>query len=238
MRLGPNETQGFGGTRAPSLGEVMRGDAAAPYTLIDMVDDTACLLDALEIERAHILGISMGGMIAQIFAERHAGRTRSLISFMSTSGAPGLPGPTQDAMAALLSQPTDPTNRESIIEHAMQSRRVVEGPKLRDTDEELRAELAAATDRAHNPAGIGRQMAAIAASGARESGLVRIEAPTLVMHGDADPLVPLEAGRDTAVRIPGARLEVIEGLGHSIPRRFATRLAGLVAGHCRQADRR
>ena len=134
-------------------------------------------------------------------------------------------------MQVLVSKPTDPLDRACVIEHGLAGRRVIGSPDYPDTDEQVRAELGGAFDRCYHPAGVARQMAAIVASGSRVPLLARITAPTLVVHGTADPLVRIEAGHDTARRIPGARLEIVPGMGHDLPPLLTDRLVDLIAGH-------
>lgn len=200
----------------------------AAYTLNDMALDAVGVLDALDVEAAHIVGASMGGMIAQIVAAEHAGRTRSLTSIMSSSGRPTLPPPTPAATAALLTPPSG-TDRESIIENGVQTWKVLASPDYPPTDGELRERLGMLYDRANNPAGFARQYLAILGSGSRVDLLKTIGVPSLVIHGLADPLIPVECGRDTAELIPGAKLKLIEGMGHDFPPVLMARIAEMIA---------
>jgi len=204
----------FESAGSPDLAALMSGNADPAYQLTDMAEDVRGLLDALEIESAHIVGMSMGGMIAQLVAIARPQRTRSLVSIMSSTGRPDLPPPTPEAAAVLTSQPDRPDDRDSIIEHGMKTRRVIGSPGFPTADTELRRQVEAAYDRSHYPPGVGRQLAAIVKGGRRVEQLETISVPTLVIHGANDPLVPIEAGRDTAKSNPGARLEIIEGMGH------------------------
>lgn len=188
----------------------------APYTLSDMAGDAAALLDHLGIERAHVVGASMGGMIAQHLAFERPERVASLVSIMSTTGARMVSRPEPRALRALFARnPRDAEEAGLIFEAVM---RTISGTGFPLEGEELRALGRLAYERGSNPAGFHRQMAAIAKSGDRTRRLQGVRAPTLVLHGDQDPLVPLVAGRATAAAIPGARLRVIEGMGHSLPR--------------------
>lgn len=188
-----------------------------PYTLRDMAADTVGLLDALGIARAHVVGASMGGMIAQELAIHHRERLSSVTSIMSSTGDPGLPPPTPQASAVLMRPALVNPTREQHIADFGAGWRVLRGPVHADQDA-LDADLGGRIfDRGLNPAGTARQFAAIVASGNRKPGLRAVTTPALVIHGDADPLVNVAAGRDTAESIPGARLQIIEGMGHALP---------------------
>jgi pimeloyl-ACP methyl ester carboxylesterase len=185
-----------------------------PYTLDDMADDTAGLLDALEIERSHVVGASMGGMIAQTLAIRHPRRVRSMVSIMSSTGNPELPPAKPEAMALLMRPPA--ADRESAIENGVESRKLLSGSAHPFDEERARRNTALAYDRCFYPAGQSRQTAAIIAHGNRVDRLRRLDVPTLVIHGDVDPLVPVEGGHDTARSVPGADLLIIPGMGHDL----------------------
>ena len=209
-----------------------------PYTLYDMADDAVGLLDALGIERAHIVGRSMGGMIAQLVASEHPQRTLTLTSIISTSGNPGLPPSTPEAMAVLTQRPPDPSQDEAgFLDHTVRAARVLASPGFPFDEAAQRAQALAAAKRAYDPAGFGRQFAAIVATGDRRARLNAIAAPTLVAHGDADPLIPLAGGEDTAANIPGAELRVLEGMGHEIPPGLYQTLAEVIAGNAGRARR-
>ncbi|MDZ4739579.1 MAG: alpha/beta hydrolase [Alphaproteobacteria bacterium] len=187
----------------------------SPYQLNDMAADAAGILDGLHIKDAHIVGASMGGMIAQLVAVNHPAKTRSLTSIMSTTGRPGLPPAKPEAMAAL-TQPPANLERETRIAHAMKVWRIIGSqPSYAADDAELRASAEREIDRTpYNAAGIARQLVGILASPPRHDMLKDIKAPTLVIHGGDDPLVPVEGGKDTAASIPGARLKIVPGMGH------------------------
>lgn len=220
----------------PELRAVMSGDASdVPYRLSDMAADAVGVLDAFGVDSAHVFGMSMGGMIVQEMAARFPERVRGLISMMSTSGDPSLPPPTPAAMAVLLEAPERPDDRECVVEHGLAGRRVVGSPGHPDPDDVVRDELGRAFDRCNHPQGVARQLAAVMASGSRVPLLARISAPTLVIHGADDPLVPLEGGLDTARHIPGAALEVIEGMGHDLPLALVPRLVDLILRHTEKA---
>jgi pimeloyl-ACP methyl ester carboxylesterase len=189
---------------------------AAPYTLDDMADDAAGLLDALEVDAAHVVGASMGGMIAQTLAIRHPKRVRTLTSIMSTTGRPGLPGPTPAALGVLLAPPV--AGREPNVERGVATWRVIGSPGFPFDEPRIRERAGRAFDRGFHPEGVARQLAAILASGSRRERLAGVRAPTLVIHGQADPLVPVACGVDTADAVPGAELLLVEGMGHDLPR--------------------
>jgi pimeloyl-ACP methyl ester carboxylesterase len=198
------------------MAEVLQGrPVEAPYLLRDMAGDTAGLLEVLDIPAAHVVGASMGGMIAQTLAIEHPERVRSLTSIMSTTGSRDLPPARPEAMGALLTP--IPTEREAAIERSVEIFRLIGSPGFPFDETEMRARAARAFDRGVNPAGVARQLVAILASGSRREALGSVRAPTLVIHGAADPLVPVEAGRDTAQAVPGAELLEIEGMGHDLP---------------------
>jgi pimeloyl-ACP methyl ester carboxylesterase len=208
----------------------------APYRIDDMADDAIGLLDALGIRKAHIVGASLGGMIAQSAAARHTERTRSLVSLMSTSGDPRLPKAKPRAAATLLARRPPKGDREASIEFGVRVLKTISSPGYPPDEDDLRARVAAAFDRAYYPAGVARQLLAIMASGSRVEMLKTIRVPTLVLHGADDPLVPVEGGKSTAALIPGAELEIISGWGHDLPAALLPRLAERIADHCRKAD--
>jgi pimeloyl-ACP methyl ester carboxylesterase len=201
----------------------------APYTLADMADDAAGLLDALEVERAHVMGASMGGMIAQTLAIRHGDRVRTLTSVMSTTGAPGLPGPKPEALPVLLTPA--PTEREAFVAHNVSVWRTIGGPGFAFDEAAVRERAERLFERGVHPAGVARQLAAILASGSRRDALRGIRVPTLVIHGEDDPLVPFEGGRDTADAVPGAELIAVPGMGHDMPRDLWPTLVEAVVKH-------
>jgi len=191
-------------------------DPGAPYLLADMADDAAGLLDALGIARAHVAGVSMGGMIGQMLAARHPDKVLSLVSVMSTTGNPAVPPASPEAQAVLFARPAA-LDLESLTDHALKAQVAIQSPAWPVDPQTERPLLRAAIQRAYNPAGVLRQMIAVIASGDRREALKTIAAPTVVLHGAADPLVPVEGGHDTAATIPGAELRIIEGMGHDLP---------------------
>lgn len=203
----------------------------SPYTLNDMAYDALGVLDGLGIKKAHIIGASMGGMIAQIVAAKMPERVLTLTSIMSTSGRRGLPGPTAKARKALMTRPQNPRDLDCVIDHMVKTFQVIGSPAYPTPVKQLRERLAFSIKRSTSTAGVARQMVAIGASGSRVKLLKTITAPTLVIHGAADPLVPLACGIDTAAHIPGAKLEVIEGMGHDLPPALIERLLALIDNH-------
>jgi pimeloyl-ACP methyl ester carboxylesterase len=189
----------------------------APYTVADMADDTAALLDALGIASAHICGASMGGMIAQQLAARHPQRVKSLTLIMTSSGSRRLPGPTLKVRSALISRPAEPNNLQSVIEHYVKLYRLIGSPGYPATDEYLHERMGLSVRRAHRPQGMARQMVAIAADGNRSTLLAKFKLPTQIIHGQADPLVPVAAAHDLLAKIPGAQIDLIDGMGHDLP---------------------
>ena len=187
-----------------------------PYTLADMAQDALGVLDALKIKKAHIVGVSMGGMIAQRVAIAAPDRVLSLTSVMSSSGARGLPGPAAAVLKTLLSRPAS-TSPKDVADHYVNLYTAIGSPDFRVPEADLRERILAGVLRSYRPVGTMRQMMAITADSHRARELAQLRCPTLVIHGDADPLVPLACGEDTARRIPGARLEVVAGMGHDLP---------------------
>ncbi len=189
---------------------------APPYTLRDMAADVVGLLDVLGIGQAHVVGASMGGMIAQTMAIEHPARVHSMTSIMSTTGNREVPPATPEAMMALLTP--SPSDRAEFIDHMVKTFRIVGSPGFEFDEASFRDRVGRAFDRSYDPGGVARQLVAALADGDRKQRLRSVEAPTLVIHGKNDPLVPVEGGIDTADAVAGARLLVIEGMGHDLPR--------------------
>ncbi|MDO8902432.1 MAG: alpha/beta hydrolase [Phenylobacterium sp.] len=188
------------------------------YTLSDMAADATGLLDHLKIDRAHVAGVSMGGMIAQTVAIEHPDRVRSLTSIMSATGAPGTMDATPEAAAVLTQVAPDPTvDEEAFVAHGMKNARIIGSPGYPWSDEALRERVLSEMRRAFNPKGVQRQRGAIGASGDRTEKLAKLTVPTVVLHGEVDPLIPKAGGEATARAIPGAELRIIPGMGHDLP---------------------
>jgi pimeloyl-ACP methyl ester carboxylesterase len=203
--------------RPPTLLQLLLRDSrTAAYTLDDMADDAAGLLAGLGIDAAHVAGASLGGMIAQTLAVRHPDRVLSLVSIMSTTGHWRAGRASLRMYPALLRRP--PADRERYVEYMTSVFGVIGSPGFERDPEDMRRLAARSFDRGHHPAGTGRQLAAILASGDRSKQLRRIRVPTLVIHGEADRLVNPSGARATAAAIPGARLVLIPGMGHDLPR--------------------
>jgi pimeloyl-ACP methyl ester carboxylesterase len=199
-----------------AIGEILTGDkSVATYSMGDMADDAAGLLDALGIPAAHICGMSMGGMIAQTLALRHPSRVLSLTSIYSNTGNPQLPQPKPEIMEALITPP--PAERAANIEHMTNLFRMIAGPGFPFEEEWVRRTAAASYDRSFYTPGLARQLLAILTQDDRRAALANVKAPTLVIHGTSDPLVPVEGGKETAAAIPGAELMLVEGMGHDLP---------------------
>lgn len=205
-----------------------------PYKLRDMAGDAIGVLDALNIDRAHFVGASMGGMIAQLVAGHYPERVASLTSIMSTSGCRSLPSPDKKITLHMVRRPkkADP---EALLEYALRTWQLIGSPGFRPTKEALLAKLAASYQRSYYPQGHARQMAAIIASGDRVEVLKKIKAPTLVIHGKDDPLVPVTGGIDTARLVPDARLELIDGMGHDLPQALLPYFVELIGNHADSA---
>jgi pimeloyl-ACP methyl ester carboxylesterase len=198
-----------------AIAERLRGDRAAPYRLEDMAADAVGLMDALGVARAHVVGASMGGMIAQEVAIRWPERVRSLTSIMSTTGDPRLPPPTAEVMKVFTSPP--PATAEDYVEANVAAWKIFRGPGYPEDEKRDRARAIRAAKRGFSPEGGQRQMLAVYASGSRKKTLPSVTAPTLVIHGADDPLLPLAAGEDTAASVPGAKLVVLPRMGHALP---------------------
>ncbi len=225
-------SQNFNSQGVPSmpwnlLKFALRLPVTAPYTLNDMADDAAGVLKALGISRARVCGVSMGGMIAQLMAVRHPRAVSALHLIMTSSGARHLPKPTRAARMALLSRPNS-ASQEAMVAHSVRLFQIIGSPGFPTPAEELAARVRRSLQRSSRPQGAARQLLAIAASGDRSGLLAHITAPTRVVHGADDPLVPVACGHDLAGKIPGAQLEIIQGMGHDLPTLLLPKLADLI----------
>jgi pimeloyl-ACP methyl ester carboxylesterase len=204
------------------------------YSIADMARDTVGVLDALKIDRAHIVGASMGGMVAQHIAATQPERVSALTLIMTTSGSRRLPKPSAKARAAMLDRRgLDPKNTEAVVDRLERVFTVIGSPAYRPIDEHdreaFRTRLRASVQRAYRPAGVARQLIAVAADGDRSPMLSRITAPTHIVHGAMDPLVPVASAHDLHSKIKGSTLEVIEGMGHDLPHQLWQRLVASIA---------
>jgi pimeloyl-ACP methyl ester carboxylesterase len=207
---------------------------AAPYKLRDMAEDTIALMDHLRIRSAHLVGASMGGMIAQEIAITFPERVRSLTSIMSTTGNPKVPPPTREAAAVLMAPP--PTTKEEYLQRFALNWKVLRVGSFPEDEALDRSRAERCYARGLNPAGVGRQLRAILASGSRKARLRNVRAPTLVIHGTVDPLVHPMGGQDTAASIPGAKLLMVEGMGHAMPLPTWPEIIGAIVQHAQGAS--
>lgn len=229
----------FDGARAPGMVKLMLLSRIGlkprvPYSLADMAADGIGLLDALKIDKAHVVGASMGGMIAQHIAFTYPERVLSLTSIMSTTGNRKLPAGSREALQVLTTRPAS-TDEDVLVEHGIKVAHAIGSPGYKSDPDRLRERTRANIRRSFYPAGMPRQLAAIIADGDRRERLKRVTAPTLVIHGEDDPLVPLAGGKDTAETIPGARLKTYPGMGHDLPLELIEPIADDVASHAAAA---
>lgn len=229
-------SQRFDEAGIPNIGALMsaqlRGIASpAPYTLYNMAADAVGLLDVLEIESAHVVGTSMGGMIAQIMAMEFTDRVCTLTSIMSSTGDPELPPPKPEALKILYTPL--PTDEEGFIKSYINVLRVLSGPEIPVSESLARKYAEKTFERGISPGGVARQYAAVIVSGSRKEALGSITVPTLVIHGDRDPLVPVECGIDTANAIPGAKLVIMKGMGHGLPEALWPGIIDEIANHAK-----
>lgn len=218
----------------PDLMTLIANPAEAPapaYTLDDMADDAAGLIEALGLDSAHVCGASMGGMIVQTLALRHRARVRSMTSIMSTTGNRDLPAADPAVTARLIMPP--PSEREDAIQRSVETFKIIGSPGFPFDELGVRDKAARSYDRCFLPSGQARQLAAILTQPNRVPALRSLDLPTLVVHGEADPLVPVEGGRDTAAAIAGAELLLVPGMGHDMPRdvqpELVERISALIA---------
>ncbi len=221
--------------RPPTVAQLLtRSARAARYSLADMADDAAALLAELELAPAHVIGASMGGMIAQTLAVRHPRSVRSLVSIMSNTGSRRSGQPALRVYPIFVGR--RPSGHDAFIEHMERLFKVIGSPGFPRDSEDMHAIATASYERDSDPSGPGRQLAAIIAAGDRTAEIARIATPTLVIHGSADPLIAPSGGRATARAIPGAELMIVEGMGHDLPRALWPRLIERIASHALRAD--
>lgn len=204
---------------------------SAPYTLDEMAADAIGVLDALDIDEAHVVGASMGGMIGQIMAASHPDRVKTLTSIMSSSGDPNLPGAKREILKQLFVGRPESSEREDLIDYSLRSFRLLLSPGYPRTDQELEELIVESIERSYYPQGVSRQVAAVIADGSRVKRLATITAPTLVIHGKEDPLIPPQGGFSTALHIRGAKLELIDGMGHDLPPPLRRPFAAIIHRH-------
>jgi pimeloyl-ACP methyl ester carboxylesterase len=219
----------------PDLMALMAGDySSAKYTLDDMADDAAGLLDALDIDKAHVVGVSMGGMIGQTLAIRHPERVLSLTSIMSTTGNQAVGQPRPDVLGALVTPA--PSDREGFIEHQVGLFKLISSPDYPLPEDLLRMVIGQMYDRSYYPVGFLRQLTGILASGDRTAALAELDLPVLVIHGEADPLIQKDGGEATANAIPNAKLVKIPGMGHDLPPQLYERFADEIVANTERAQ--
>ena len=229
----------FDGVKAPGLVKMtlmskLGLTPRVPYTLADMAADGVGLLDALGIDRAHIVGASMGGMIAQHLAAKYPGRCLSFTQIFSTTGDPKLPAAKKEALQALVTRPKSDAE-DALVEHGIMLARTIGSPAYPSPEDRLRERTLTSVRRSFYPQGPTRHLSAIVADGDRSAMLRDISVPTLVLHGEDDPLVPCEGGRATAECIPGAKLKTIPGWGHDLPLELVDDLARDIADHAKNS---
>jgi len=232
-------SQGFDHLGVPKMAPVMLRHVLhlpvpAPYALADMAGDALGVLDALGIARAHVCGASLGGMVAQHLAARYPARVKTLTLMMTTSGARHLPQPALKVRRALLRRPAS-SDPAVVVAHLQRLLTLIGSPAYPPDPERLRARLQASVRRAWRPAGTARQLVAVIADNDRSRLLPRIEAPTRVIHGQADPLVPVAAGHDLGAKIRAAVVDIVPGMGHDLPLQLLPRLAEAIADNARRA---
>jgi len=219
----------------PDLGAILQekiagGTPDVPYELSHMAADVIGLMDAFAIDKAHIVGMSMGGMIAQILATNHVSRCLSLTSIMSTTGDPSLPQADPDTMAVLMSAPAS-QDKQDIVDFGLKVNDAIGSPGYRWDRSALQSHIEACFDRNYCPTGYMRQLAAVSAAQPRRKILSKVTAPTLVIHGEDDPLVPSSGGRDVADHVPGATFKLVPGMGHDLSPSLCDRLTALIVPH-------
>ena len=223
----------FDDAGVPDVVSLMQGNPVeTPYKLKDMAADAVGLLDVLGIKSADVVGVSMGGMIAQTIAIEYPERVRTLTSIMSSTGNPELPQPKPEVAALLVAPPV--SNKTDYINNQVAAAKILHGTTFQIDEDFVRDEADRAYERNYNPQGFARQFAAILSSGSRNADLQKVKIPTLVLHGSVDPLVPIAGGKDTANSIPGAKFQAIEGMGHSFPTERVPEILQAILQHTSQ----
>lgn len=212
------------------------GRTLAPYTLADMAKDAIGVLDAQGVERAHVVGVSMGGMIGQILASQYADRVQSFTAIMTSTNAPSLPKADPAIVKEIFAVRTRPRTRDELIDRTVGLWGLIGTKESGNDPAEFRERIAASVDRCTYPAGIRRQIAAIIATGDLRRFARKITRPTLVIHGSADPLVPMQGGLDIAACVKDARAEIIDGMGHDLPPKHLQQISDLLIGHFRSVE--
>jgi pimeloyl-ACP methyl ester carboxylesterase len=235
-------SQKFHEKRAPSPALTMTAirmlglKSVAPYTLHDMAVDAVGVLDALDIPSAHVVGVSMGGMIGQLVAAKFPTRTRSFTAIMSSTNNRRLPQADPALLRQLFGARTRPRTHDELIDRIVALWNAIGTPDGGNDPAEFREKIAASVARCNYPSGVRRQIAAIVATGDLRPWTRKIAAPTLVIHGSLDPLAPPAGGRDIAANVKGARIEIIDGMGHDLPPKHVNRITELIADHARSAE--
>lgn len=222
---------------AASLRHLLRLPVRSAYRLEDMARDAVGILERLGVDRAHVVGASMGGMIGQLLASDHADRVASFCCIMSSSGARHLPGPSPAVRRALLSRPQG-SDRKSIVDHYLKILRVIGSPAFVTPEPQARERIERDLAPYYFPLGTLRQLTAIMANGDRSAKLARIQCPVRIIHGRADPLIPVRAALDLKEKIPGAELDIIDGMGHDLPPALLSQLAEGILATARRVDSR
>lgn len=225
-------SQNFDESGIPTMEKIASGEQQAAYSLHDMADDVVGVMDTLGIAKAHVFGISMGGMIVQVLAAAHGDRLLSMIAVMSSSSRPGLPAATPEAWASLGGEPDEDAGLEAIDLFHAEGLAICGSPAYPQSLEERLDIVRRRRERNHNPGGVSRQMAAVVSIGSRVEMLASITVPCMVIHGADDPLIPKEGGEDIAACIPECDLHIIPGMGHNIPDGVIPILLELVLGFC------
>ncbi|MEM9169649.1 MAG: alpha/beta hydrolase [Pseudomonadota bacterium] len=218
------------------VARLFRPAAIAPYTLVDMARDEVGVLDALEVDQAHVVGVSMGGMIGQVMAALHKTRVASFTAIMSTTNNPKLPKPDPALLREIFTTRTRPRTRDDLIDRTVALWNMIGTPDGGRDPDEFREHIAAAVDRCTYPAGVRRQIAAIISTGDLRRYARRVTAPTIVIHGTIDPLTPMQGGLDIAANVPGAKAHLIEGMGHDLPPKHLPEATRFLIDHLRSVE--